>query len=131
MEKDDDMKLATFGLAATIALGSIGLVQAQQPATLDDLDADRINATQVTIEFEYTGGACETVGPATLGDIVNGTLAVTFTTTSTAEVCTMQAKEIEVEQTVDADATVTEVAVTLLAPDGSVIATGTERVDLD
>ena len=125
------MKLATFGLAATIALGSIGLAQAQQTARLDDLDADRINATQVTIEFEYIGGACETVGPATLGDIVNGTLAVTFPTTSTAEVCTMQAKEIEVEQAIAADATVTDVAVTLLAPDGSVVATGTERVDQD
>jgi len=125
------MKLATFGLAATIALGSIGLAQAQQTARLDDLDADRINASQVTIEFEYIGGACETVGSATLGDIVNGTLAVTFPTTSTAEVCTMQAKEIEVEQAIAADATVTDVAVTLLAPDGSVVATGTERVDQD
>ena len=42
-----------------------------------------------------------------------------------------QIKEIEVEQAITADASVTEIAVTLLAPDGSVLATGTERVDQD
>lgn len=108
-----------------------GMVHAQEGRTLDDLDADRLNANQIKIEFEYTGGACEEVGMAELGEVVDGTLAVTFPTVSTAEVCTMQAVEIEVEQAIEADETVTHVEVTLLAPDGSVIATGTERVDQD
>ncbi|UJW85742.1 hypothetical protein [Devosia sp. SL43] len=122
------MNFATFGLASTIALAATGLVQAQETARLDDLDADRLNASQIIIEFEYEGGACEAVGTAQLGDVVDGTLSVTFPTTSTAEICTQQIVEIEVEQAIAADVSVTQVEVTLLTPDGSVRATGTDRV---
>jgi hypothetical protein len=108
-----------------------GLVHAQEPRTFNDLEVDRISATEVRIEFDYTGGVCEEVGPAEPGDVVDGTLSVTFQTASTAEVCTLQAVDVEVEQTVEADETVTHVAVTLLAPDGMIMATGTEKVDLD
>lgn len=125
------MKFAPFALAATLALASAGFANAQQALTLDDLDADRAGADQIEIEFEYDGSACETVGTAQIGENTGGVLAVTFPTTSTAEACTQQVKEIEVEQLIAADASVTEVSVTLLAPDGSVRATGTERVDED
>ena len=125
------MNFTTLGLAATIALATSGLAYAQQGATLTDLDADRINANQITIDFEYTGGACEQVGPAELGELVDGTLAVTFPTISTAEVCTMQAKEIEVKQTIQAEHIISRIDVTLTAPDGSTIATGTTDVDND
>ena len=107
------------------------LAHAQQPATLDDLDADRLNPTQVKIEFDYQGGACEKVGDAQLGAVVDGALAVTFPTSKTGDMCTMQVVEIEVEQAIAADASVTRVDVTLLAPDGSVFATGTDNVDQD
>ena len=130
-EEDADMKFAPFALAATLALASAGFAHGQQAMTLDDLDADRAGADQIKIEFEYGGSACETVGAAQIGENIDGVLAVTFPTTSTAEVCTQQIKEIEVEQLVAADASVTEVSVTLLAPDGSVLATGTDRVDED
>lgn len=102
-----------------------------EPAALRDLDAERINPNQITIDFEYTGGACEEVGPAEVGDVVDGTLSVTFPTISTAEVCTMQAVEIEVEQTIQAEHIVSLVDVTLTAPDGTVIATGQTDVDHD
>ncbi|WEK06585.1 MAG: hypothetical protein P0Y65_10180 [Candidatus Devosia phytovorans] len=125
------MNFATLGLAATIALGTTGFAFAQQAARLDDLDADRLNATQVIIEFEYDGSACEAVGTAEVGDLVDGTLAVTFPTTSTAEVCTRQLVEIEVEQAIVVPEGATQVEVTLLAPDGSVKATGTDRIDHD
>ena len=98
---------------------------------LDDLDADRINATQITIEFEYDGSACEDVGPAVIGDLVDGTLTVSFPVVQTAEVCTQQIVENEVEQTIAAEAIVSRIDVTLTAPDGSVIATGTTDVDHD
>ena len=98
---------------------------------LNDLDATRINANQITIEFEYTGGACEEVGPAEIGELVDGTLAVTFPTISTAEVCTMQAVEIEVEQTIQAEHIISRIDVTLTAPDGTVIGTGSTDVDHD
>jgi hypothetical protein len=125
--------MTSMKLVLALATLSIipGMVHAQEARTLDDLDADRLNASQVKIEFEYTGGACEEVGTAELGELVDGTLSVTFPTTSTAEVCTMQAVEIEVEQAIEADETVTHVDVTLLAPDGTVMATGTDRVHED
>lgn len=123
------MNFAAFGIAATIALTTTGSVQAQDVARLDDLDADRLNSTQVIIEFEYDGSACETVGEAQLGDIVDGTLSVTFPTTATAEICTQQIVEIDVKQAIAADTSVTHVEATLLATDGSVRATGTDRID--
>lgn len=104
---------------------------AEDGARLQDLDATRINPNQITIEFEYTGGACEEVGPAELGEVVDGTLAVTFPTISTAEICTMQAVQIEVEQTIEAEHIISRIDVTLTAPDGRVMATGSTDVDED
>jgi hypothetical protein len=104
-------------------------LQAQETRAIADLDADRVNATQVKVEFEYEGSACEAVLPATLGAPSGTTLSVTFPTERTAEICTQQIVEIEVDQTIDVDASVTYVAVTLLDPDGNVIATGTEQID--
>jgi len=121
------MRPIRLALATLCLLPAAAFAQGSQQ--FDDLDADRLNANQVLIEFEYTGGACETVGPAALGETTDGNLALTFSVTATAEVCTMQAKEIEVEQAVAADAAVTHVTVTLLGADGAVIATESERVD--
>lgn len=121
------MHIAKLALASLLLLPGAALAQGNQ--NFDDLDADRINANQIIIEFEYTGSACETVGPAELGDVTDGNLALTFSVTATAEVCTMQAKEIEVEQAVAADASVTHVTVTLLGADGAVMASESERVD--
>jgi hypothetical protein len=138
------MYRSRVALAALLAagLGSTAMAQEQAvPATtetpaaptitLDDLDADRINANQVTIDFEYDGSACEQVGTAELGEVANGTLAVTFPTVATAEICTQQIVEIEVEQTIEAGADVTRVDVTLTRPDGTVLATGSDNVDND
>lgn len=100
-------------------------------AQLNDLDAERINPNQITIDFEYSGGACEEVGPAEVGEIANGTLPVTFPTISTAEVCTQQLVEIDVQQTIEAEHIVSLIDVTLTAPDGTVIATGQTDVDQD
>ncbi len=125
------MTLTRTILAASLVLASTGYALAQQPATLDDLDAERVSPTQVEIEFEYDGSACETVGTAQPGTVTDGVLAVSFPTTATAEVCTQQIVEIEVEQTVAAPEGVTAVAVTVLRPDGTVLATDTEEVDHD
>ena len=121
------MHLTKLALATLFLLPTAAFAQGTQ--NFDDLDADRLNANQVMVEFEYTGGACETVGPAQLGDIADGNLALTFPVALTAEVCTQQAMEIEVEQAVAADAAVTHVTVTLLGADGAVIATESERID--
>lgn len=123
------MTPAKFALATCFALAGTGLVQAQQAVALDDLDADRLNASQVVIEFEYDGSACESVGNAEVGDLVDGTLAVTFPASISAEVCTQQVVEVEVEQAITVPEGATHVAVTLLADDGTVKSTGTERID--
>lgn len=120
-----------IAIASLVALGFSATAFAQGAAQLDDLDAKRINANQITIDFEYTGGACEQVGPAEVGELVNGTLAVTFPTLSTAEVCTQQALEIDVEQTIQAENIISRIDVTLTAPDGTTIATGSTDVDHD
>jgi len=124
-----DARLA-LALAATIGLSMPAFAQ-DKTKTLDDLDAQRINPNQITISFEYEGGACEEVGPAEVGDLTDGTLAVTFPTISTAEVCTMQVVDIEVEQTIQAEHIISRIDVTLTAPDGSVIATGSTDVEHD
>lgn len=119
---------------AIVALATVALAApafGQEPQQLTGLDAKRINANQITIEFEYSGGACEEVGPAELGELVDGTLAVTFPTISTSEVCTMQVVEIEVEQTIEAEHIISRIDVTVTAPDGSVIATGSTDIDHD
>jgi hypothetical protein len=129
--KEDNMlatRLAAIALAAvTLTLPAM----AQNEIRLDDFDADRINATQIKIEFEYQGSACETVEPAVLGEITDGTLFVTIPTTATAEMCTQQLVEIEVEQAIEADESVQRVTVTLLRPDNSVLASETAEVDND
>ncbi|KKB81145.1 hypothetical protein VW35_03040 [Devosia soli] len=133
----------TLALVAAIGISAPALAQdapkdaAAAPAAttqavqLDDLDAKRINPNQITIDFEYQGSACEQVSPAEVGELNNGTLAVTFPTISTAEVCTMQVQEIEVEQTIEAEHIISKIDVTLTGPDGEVIATGSTDVDHD
>jgi len=132
MDKDSTMPIDRLSFALFVATAMGGGAFAQDGGVpLRDLDADRLDDGRIRIEFAYEGGACEAVGPAEPGEIVEGTLPVNFPTAATAEVCTMQVVEIEVDETVEADAAVERVAVTLLAPDGSVIGAGTAEVDDD
>ncbi len=124
------MSRIAITLAALLAFAPAAAAQ-QQPAALDDLDAERVDAQQVRIEFEYGGSPCETVGTAELGAVTEGTAAITFPTTTTQEVCTQQIAELDVEQIVALDETVTAVEITLLRPDGTVLATGTDKIERD
>jgi hypothetical protein len=118
--------------AGLVALALLTLPAAGQDAPmLNDLSADREGADRIDIEFEFEGGACQEVGPAELGENIDGTLAVTFPTMETAEMCTMQIVEIEVDQTIDADETVSRLDITVLAPSGETFATGSVDVDED
>ena len=126
------MHVSPISIAALLVAGLSAPAMAQDKAgKLDDLDATRINANQITIEFEFEGSACEEVGPAEVGELVDGTLAVTFPTISTADVCTQQLVEIEVEQTIPAEHIISRIDVTLNRPDGTVLATGSTDVDHD
>jgi len=120
---------------AIVALATIGLTVpalAQDGGRqLNDLDATRINPFQILIEFEYEGGACEELGQPELGELVDGTLAVTFPTVSTSEMCTMQVVEIDVRYAIATEETVSRIDVTLNAPDGRTIGIGSTDVDED
>jgi hypothetical protein len=120
---------------AIITLATIGLTVpafAQDGGRqLNDLDATRINPFQILVEFEYEGGACEALGQPELGELVDGTLAVTFPTVSTSEMCTMQVVEIDVRYAIATEETVSHIDVTLNAPDGRTIGTGSTDVGKD
>lgn len=124
-----DARLA-FALVATLGLAAPALAQDNgQP--LKDLDADRINPFQILIDFEFDGGACDDIGRAELGDLVDGTLAVTFPVSSTAEVCTMQIKEHDVKYAIEAEHIISRIDVTVTGKDGQVIGTGSTDVEHD
>ena len=120
---------------AIITLATIGLTVpafAQDGGRqLNDLDATRINPFQILVEFEYEGGAREALGQPELGELVDGTLAVTFPTVSTSEMCTMQVVEIDVRYAIATEETVSHIDVTLNAPDGRTIGTGSTDVGKD
>lgn len=125
-------------LARRFAIISFGFIGLAIPAfaqdsgrQLNDLDATRINPFQILIEFEYEGGACERIGQPELGELVDGTMAVTFPTVSTSEMCTMQVVEIDVRYAIATEETVSRIDVTLNAPDGRTIGTGSTDIDKD
>jgi hypothetical protein len=123
-----DARLA-FALAATIGLAAPALAQDSQP--LKDLDASRINPFQILIDFEFDGGACDDIGRAEPGDLVDGTLSVNFPVSSTAEVCTMQIKEHDVKYAIEAENIISRIEVTVTGKDGQVIGTGSTDVEHD
>lgn len=119
-----------FAIIALAAFSFAAPALAQDDARpLQDLEATRINPFQILIEFEYEGGACEQIAPAELGEVTDGTVAVTIPTTSTSEMCTMQVVEIDVRYAIATEEAVTQVDVTLAAPDGRTIGTGSAQVE--
>lgn len=119
-----------ISLLAALTVSAPALAQ-DAGVTLDDLDAEWSSDTQIRIEFDYQGGACEETGEAEAGDVVDGVLSVSVPTVATSDVCTMQVVENEVEVAVAADRSVTAVEVSLLKPDGSVAGTGKASVEQD
>lgn len=119
-----------ISLLAALTVSAPALSQ-DAGVTLDDLDAEWSSDTQIKIEFDYQGGACEETGEAEAGDVVDGVLSVSVPTLATSDVCTMQVVENEVEVAVAADRSVTAVEVLLLKPDGSVAGTGKASVEQD
>ena len=119
------MRAALFAapllLAATAAF-------AQEAASLEHLAACRADAATVDLTFTYTGGACEETDPATVAE--DGTTAkVTVPTHATAEICTMQAVEIDVAQTIPVTAAVTSLEVELIGTQGTVSGTGKTEIE--
>jgi hypothetical protein len=96
---------------------------AQDAAALQNLAACRSGADTVDLAFTYTGGVCEATDPATV--TADGTTAkVTVPTHATAEICTMQAVEIDVALSIAVGSGVTALDVELLNTQGQVSGTG-------
>jgi len=119
-----------FALAATILLSVPAMAQ-DTGTPLRDVDAKRINPFQILIDFELDGGACDTIGRPEIGELVDGTLSVTFPTVTTAEVCTMQVKELDFEYAIESEQIISRIDVTLTGAEGRVIGTGSTAVDKD
>lgn len=101
---------------------------AQDTAELANLAACRSAAETVDLSFTYTGGVCEATDPATV--TVEGTTAkVMVPTHATAEICTLQAVDIDVAQTIAVGAEVTALDVSLLNTQGTVSATGKVEIE--
>lgn len=124
-----DARLA-LALVVSAGLATPGWAQ-DQTQRLEDLDATRINSFQILIDFEYGGSACEAIGRAELGEMVNGTLAVTFPATATSDVCTMQIEEHDIRQAIETEDPVDKIDVTLTGTDGAVMAKGSTSVEHD
>lgn len=124
-----DARLA-LTLATTLALAVPTFAQ-DQGTPLADLDATRINTFQILIDFEFDGGACDDVGRAEIGALVDGTLSVNFPVTANAEVCIMMIKEIDVKQAIETEDAVTRIDVTVTGPEGRIIGTGSTKVEAD
>lgn len=124
-----DARLA-FALLASIGLATPALAQ-DNGQRLDDLDATRINPFQILIDFEFDGGACDDIGRAEIGELVDGTLSVNFPVSSTAEMCTMQIKEHDVKYAIEAENIISRIDVTVTGKDGQVIGTGSMDVEQD
>jgi hypothetical protein len=119
-----------FALAATLLLSVPAMAQ-DTGTPLRDVDAKRINPFQILIDFELDGGACDTIGRPEIGDLVDGTLSVTFPTVTTAEVCTMQVKELDFEYAIESEQFISRIDVTLTGAEGRIIGTGSTAVDKD
>lgn len=113
---------------AVFLLGTAGAF-AQDAATFTELSAERIDAEQVMMHAIFEGGACQEAQPAeTEPGEEAGTLSVTIPTLSTAEVCTLQVVEIEIEEMIDAGEDITTLDVTVLGTDGEVQVEGSTQI---
>lgn len=109
-------------IALSMLLGATAAF-AQDAAALEGLAACRTGAGAVDLSFTYTGGACEATDPATV-TAEGATAKVTVPTHATAEMCTMQALEIDVARSIAVGAEVTTLEVELLNTQGTLSATG-------
>jgi hypothetical protein len=115
-------------LPAVFLLGTAGAF-AQEAATFTELSAERIGAEQVMMHAIFQGGACQEAQPAeTDPGEEEGMLSVTIPTVSTAEVCTLQVVEIEIEETIDAGENIATLDVTVLGTDGEVQVEGSTQI---
>lgn len=120
--------LALAVIAAT-ALATPAFAQSAAAPRFADIDADRVNATQVEFDIEYKNGGCDQIGVPTLGALTNGVLEVQLAVSGEQPNCTTRDREGDVTYVIEADETITQLNVTLTNADGQVL--GSEIVNID
>ncbi|MBK1794115.1 hypothetical protein JHL21_06340 [Devosia sp. WQ 349] len=126
------MMKTTLALALVAATALATPVFAQEAANalrFADIDAERVNATQVEFVIEYKNGGCDQIGVPTLGALTNGVLEVQLAVSGESPNCTTRDKEGDVTYVIEADETITQLNVTLTSADGKVL--GSEVVTID
>jgi hypothetical protein len=114
------MRRTTGFLTAVAGLCLASAAMAQDLAPLNGLAACRAAPDKVDLSFTYTGGACQETDPAKV-ELVEGEVAtVSVPTHNTAEVCTLQAVEVEFAGTLDVAPEIKSLNVQVLNPDGEV-----------
>lgn len=118
------MRRTTGFVTAIAGLLLVSAALAQDLAPLNGLAACRAAPDKVDLSFSYTGGACQETDPAKV-ELVEGEVAtVSVPTHNTAEICTMQAVEIEFAGILDVAPEIASLTVQVLNPDGEVQAGG-------
>jgi hypothetical protein len=99
---------------------------AAEPPPFTKASAVWTAAGHVALSVTWDGGACEKPGEATVETTQTALQAdeVTIPTVSTAEVCTMQVVPVEFTGEIAVEPLTENLAVTVLAPDGSPKAAG-------
>jgi hypothetical protein len=91
---------------------------AAEPAPLTAASATRLSTGEVKLDVTYDGGACEATEEAEVTTAEGTVDAVSIPTRSTAEMCTMQIVPVSYSGTIAVEPGTTELAVTVLDPDG-------------
>jgi hypothetical protein len=118
-----------LALVAATALATPAFAQTPTAPSFADIDADRVNATQVEFDIEYKNGGCDQIGVPVLGAVNNGVLDVQLAISGEQPNCTTREREGDVTYVIDADETITQLNVTLTNADGQVL--GSEIVTID
>jgi hypothetical protein len=121
----------TLALALVAATTMVvpSLAQNANAPRFADIDAERVNATQVEFDIEYVNGGCDQIGVPTLGAMTNGVLEVQLAVSGEQPDCTTRDREGDVKYVIEADETVTQLNVTLTNADGQVL--GSEIVNIE
>ena len=118
-----------LALVAATTMAVPSFAQNANAPRFADIDAERVNATQVEFDIEYVNGGCDQIGVPTLGAMTNGVLEVQLAVSGEQPDCTTRDREGDVKYVIEADETVTQLNVALTNADGQVL--GSEIVNIE
>ncbi|HHY48173.1 MAG TPA: hypothetical protein GYA10_00250 [Alphaproteobacteria bacterium] len=123
------MNRALVLLAAFAVLPLAAIIPARaEPQPITGAEAIWTADGKVELKVTYQGGACEEPGEAKVEAADTTTDVVVIPTRSTAEICTMQIVPVEYSGVIAVEPWTTTLAITVLAPDGQLKASGSVAI---